>query len=152
VQAEAADVAELAAPSGAAADPIFDRLANELGTDGLDILYDLAARESRTLDPLERTGIARPTSAGARARALLGRPDVLARATPAMRIAYELPRAPCGHRPSLFARAAKEGDDRALQFLMSMSPPACSSRDACCYEKHRELPRAIAEIQARLRH
>jgi serine/threonine-protein kinase len=152
VQTEAADVAELAAPSGHAADPIFDRLAAPLGADGLDILYDLVAREQHSGDPLERAGLTAPTSAGPRARAILGRPEVLARATPAMRVAYELRRAPCLSREGLFPRAATDGDDRALEILTAMQPPACSRKDACCFLKHRQLERAIAEIQTRLRH
>jgi hypothetical protein len=152
VQTEAASAAEIAAASGHAADPIFDRLGNALGSDGLDILYDLAARELRSGDPLERTGLAPPKGAGPRARAILGRPEALARATPAMRVAYELRRASCQHRPNLFPRAATDGDDRALEILTSMQPPTCSRKDACCLTKHRELERAVAEIQARLRH
>jgi serine/threonine-protein kinase len=151
VQAEAPAVVELAASSGRAADPIFDRLANELGADGLDILYDLAAREQRAHNPLESNGLAPPASAGPRARAILGRPEALARATPAMRVAYELRRAPCHERALLFPRAAKDGDDRALEILTSMQPPACPRKDTCCFPKHRELERAVAEIQARIR-
>ncbi len=152
VQTEAAGVAELVAANGRAADPIFDRLDRVLGTDGLDILYDLAAREARVGDPLERAGLAPPTGAGPRARALLGRAETLSRATPAMRVAHELRRAPCPSRPGLFARAATDGDDRALLILTSMQPPLCSRKDACCLPKHRELEHAVAEIQARLRH
>ncbi|MEP7123274.1 MAG: serine/threonine-protein kinase [Byssovorax sp.] len=152
VQTEAADVAEIAAAGGRAADPIFDRLAGQLGADGLDVLYDLVAREQNAGNPLERTGLTAPTSAGPRARAILGRPDVLARATPAMRVAYELRRAPCQSREILFPRAATDGDDRALSLLTLLQPPACSRKDACCFLKHRELERAIAEIQMRLRH
>jgi serine/threonine-protein kinase len=152
VQTEAANVAELAAGSGRAGDAVFDRLATGLGTDGLDIVYDLAAREPRSGSPIERAGLAPPAGAGPRARAILGRPEALARATPAMRIAYELRRASCEYRPNLFPRAASDGDDRALQILTSMQPPGCSRKDACCFPKHRELERAIAEIQTRLRH
>src|SRR6185437_11797009 len=132
-------------------DPVFDRLANGLGTDGLDILYDLAVREQRTHNPLEGHGLAPPASAGPRARAILGRPEALARATPAMRVAYELRRTQCSQRPLLFARAAKDGDDRALEILTSMAPPACPRKDACCFPKLRDLERAIAEIQERIR-
>lgn len=152
VQTEAAGVAELAAGNGRAADPIFDRLDKKLGADGLDILYDLAVREARGGDSLERNPLAPPTGAGPRARALLGRAETLARATPAMRVAYELRRAPCQSRPSLFARAATDGDDRALSILTAMQPPTCTRKDACCLPKHRELEHAVAEIQARLRH
>jgi serine/threonine-protein kinase len=152
VQTEAAAVADLVAPSGRAADPVFDRLASQLGEGGLDVLYDLAAREPRVGDPLERAGLLAPARSGPRARAILGRADALARATPAMRVAYELRRATCQSRAGLFGRAATDGDDRALSILTSMQPPACPREGVCCFPRHRELERAIAEIQTRLRH
>jgi len=152
LQSEAADLIESAATGGTAADPAFDRLANKLGSDGLDILYDLVVREQGVVDPLARTGLSRPAGAGPQARAILAKPDVFLRATPAMRVAYELRRSSCQHRPNLFPRAGKEGDDRALEILKAMQPPSCTRKDACCLENHRGLQRAIAEIQARLRH
>jgi eukaryotic-like serine/threonine-protein kinase len=139
VQTEAAGIVEAAASKGLSADLAFDRLSGVLGSDGLDVLYDLTARE-------------RAASAASKARAILAKPDVLARATPAMRIAYDLRRAPCPQRPNLFKRAAKEGDDRALEVLRSMQAPACTKKDACCFEKNHQLELTIADIQARLRH
>lgn len=147
VQSEAAAIVEHATSKGVATDAAFDRLSGALGSNGLDILYDLVARAQRTAEPLGRT-----LDAGSKARAILARPDVLARATPAMRAAYDLRRAACAQRPSLFARAAKEGDDRALEILRSMQSPTCTRKDACCLEKNRQLELAIADIQARLRH
>ncbi|HVY49854.1 MAG TPA: hypothetical protein VHB21_28360, partial [Minicystis sp.] len=151
VQTEAADIVESAAAKGVAPDAALERLANKLGTDGLDVLYDLVAREQRAADPLERAGITRPAGVGPKARAILSKPEVLLRATPAMRVAYELRRSTCAHRANLFPRAAKDGDDRALEILLSMQAPNCTGKDACCLHKHRELERAIADIQARLR-
>lgn len=75
----------------------------------------------------------------------------LARATPAMRIAYEMRTASCPDRPVLFARAASDGEDRALDTLRSMQAPRCSRQDRCCLPEDREPERAIAEIQARMR-
>ena len=150
VQTEATSVARIAA-GGRSADAVFDRLGNDLGTDGLDILYDLAARERSADSAQERTSLAPPTGAGARARAILGQPAKLARATPAMRIAYELRTASCEARPKLFPRAASDGDDRALELLKAMQLPRCGRTDGCCFGKDHNLERAIAEIQARLR-
>jgi serine/threonine-protein kinase len=152
VQTDAAAAAELVA-AGPQGDAVFDALANRLGTNGLDILYDIVAREARGGgDKMQALGFAKPTAAAPRARAILGKPDVLAKATPAMRVAYELHRASCQFRQNLFPRAAKEGDDRALQILTSMAPPACTPQThLCCLPKHAQLERTVAEIQARLR-
>ncbi len=152
VQTEAARVADLAASSGRSADAVFDRLAGALGADGLDILYDLAARGPRASTSPEHADTTPPMDARARARVILGRPDALGRATPAMRIAQELRTASCADRSPLFPRAASEGDDRALEILTSMTPPRCSRKDTCCPSKDRDLERAIAEIQNRMRH
>ncbi len=152
VQTEAAAIVETAASKGVPTDAAFDRLSGALGSDGLDILYDLMARAHRTRDHHARKGsAAAPANAGSKAGAILARPDVLARATPAMRIAYDLRSATCQARPALFAHAAKEGDDRALDVLRTMQPPSCTRKDRCCLPKNRELELAIADIQARLR-
>ncbi len=146
VQSEAAAIVDTATAKGASTDAAFDRLASSLGSDGLDILYDLLARSQRSAEPLGRT-----TKAGSKARTILARPEVLSRATPAMRVAYDLRRSTCVQRLTLFARAAKEGDDRALEILRSMQSPTCTRKDPCCLEKNRLLELAITDIQARLR-
>jgi serine/threonine-protein kinase len=147
VQTEAAGILEAAVSKGVPTDAAFERLSGALGSDGVDVLYDLMARAQRGADPLGK-----PTSAGGKARALLARPEVLSRGTPAMRVAYDLRRAACLQRPLLFARAGKDGDDRALELLRSIAPPGCTKRDPCCFEKNRQLDLAIADIQSRLRH
>jgi eukaryotic-like serine/threonine-protein kinase len=138
VQTEAAEIVEAAASKGFPTDLAFDRLSGVLGSDGLDVLYDLTTRD-------------RAPAAAAKARTILAKPETLARATPAMRIAWDLRRAPCQQRPNLFKRAAKEGDDRALEVLRAMQAPACTKKDACCFEKNHQLELTIADIQARLR-
>lgn len=65
---------EVSTPATASDFGKFNRLSGELGEGGLDILYDLAAREQRTRNLLESNGLAPPTGAGPRARAILGRP------------------------------------------------------------------------------
>ncbi len=151
VQADAAAAAELAAP-GPQGDAAFEMLGSKLGSDGLDVLYDVVAREGQGADKQQVLGFAKPAEAGPRARAILGKPETLGRATPAMRVAYELRRASCTWRRNLFPRAGKEGDDRALAILGAMMPPGCSPQaQLCCLPKNNELERAIADIQARIR-
>jgi serine/threonine-protein kinase len=152
VQTEAAELAELSATGDAkTADEVFDLLATKLGADGLDVLYDLIVRNAGATDPLERGGLTKPTSAASRARTILAKTDVIARASEPMRIALELRSSTCQRRKFLFPRAAKEGDDRALSILGSMQAPACGPQSGGCCIKHPELDRAIAEIQSRLR-
>ena len=110
----------------------------------------LVAREAK-VDPAERNVLAPPLRAASRARALLARPDVIAKGSPAMRIAHELRVSPCTRRPFLFARAGAEGDDRALLILTSMQAPTCGPQGGGCCMKHPELARAIAAIESRLR-
>lgn len=152
VQTEAAQLAELVATGDRReADAVFAILESKLGADGLDVLYDLVSREGKASDPLERGGLVKPSGAPARARAILAKPDVIARATPAMRVALEIRSSQCQRRKFLFARAAGDGDDRALSILSAMQPPTCGPQGGGCCAKHPELDRAIAEIQARMR-
>jgi eukaryotic-like serine/threonine-protein kinase len=139
VQAAAASVTDrLAEAQAPEAETAFEKLAT-LGQSGLDVLYEVAVMSD--------------TSKGsAKARAILDKPDVFAVASVPLKVSYDLKRASCQKRPFLFSRAAKEGDDRSLAILLSMMPPACEPRvSPCCFMKHGELERAIAEIRARLR-
>ena len=87
-----------------AADPLFSVLAYRTGAPGLDVLYAMVSR--------------RGGSRGARrAKALLADPEIIARATPELRIAVELRDARCEDKPGLFERAAREGDRRSLAYL-----------------------------------
>jgi eukaryotic-like serine/threonine-protein kinase len=139
VQATVAAAAQKAAlgPSPEA-DELFTQLATKLGPAGLDVLYDVSTNEG--------------SKGSERAKTWLGKPEVIANGTPAMKVAWELRRTVCAQRPYLFGRAAQEGDDRALAVLTAMQPPACDPlRGQCCFRRHGELERAVTTIQARIR-
>jgi serine/threonine-protein kinase len=140
VQAAAAAAAEKAAENDLQeTDEIFEHFATKLGEPGLDVLYELAS-------------LPEGSKAATRAHALLAKPEVIGTGSTAMRIAYDLRKASCSQRTFLFTRAAKEGDDRTLVLLSSMLPPACEPRASpCCFLKHGELEKAVAEIRARIR-
>jgi serine/threonine-protein kinase len=119
-------------------DQVFDLLENGLGTGGLDILFDVV----RT-----RGG----TKAGNRANEILARPGVMERATPALRIAYELRKATCDEKRALFDRAAEEGDARALGELQIARNARCSSKkDPCCFREDEAIAAAMKKLAARL--
>lgn len=87
-----------------------------------------------------------------RAADLLAKPAVLARASPALRVARELKITPCGGRAALFDRAAAEGDARALSILAAMLAPGCGATPgACCAPNDARLAAAHAELLRRLR-
>lgn len=150
VQREVAAAAEfMASRGGNEAEAMFEALSKDLGSDGLDILYDVLAHEG--------TGSAPPPqspnliSGPARVRILLTREDVAKRMSAAMRIALDLRNAQCQKRVFLFPKAGADGDDRALSILTAMQPPTCGPLGGGCCEKHPDLERAIADIQTRLR-
>jgi hypothetical protein len=139
VQRAAAKVAEAAGTAGGDdADRIYFALSSKLGADGLDVLYEVYAAGGSS-------------RGAARAAAVLSRPETLERASPQMRMAFELRRAACQHRPFLFGRAGKEGDARTLTVLESMMPPQCTPlTGTCCYKRHGELEKAVASIRERV--
>lgn len=119
-------------------DQVFEALTNDLGSGGLDILFQVM----RT-----RGG----SKAAVKATEILTRPGVLDRATPALRIAYELRKTPCHDKRKLFARAAEEGDARALDELIITQQANCPSRkDPCCYREDPEMKDTISKLRARI--
>jgi serine/threonine-protein kinase len=113
------------------ADRLFDVMTNQFGPVGLDLLYDLVATRGKA-------------SAALRAATMLRRKGVLARATPEMRIAFELREAPCVAKLALLDRAVNEGDARALVVL--------ETQGAGCFKKHnRAISEAMQALRARLR-
>jgi serine/threonine-protein kinase len=122
-------VAALAIEDDGRANAIFEVLTNKLGTDGLDVLYDI----------VESLG---KSQAATRATEILREKEVLVRATPAMRVAFELRDAPCNEKMGMFDRAAKEGDDRALTALINFGRG--------CFPKSKPLDRAIIDLKKRL--
>ena len=121
------------------ADALFEALSTHLGTGGLDVLYRMMST--------------RGGSRGAdRAAALLGRPEIRARATPTLRLALELRETRCTKKKELFERAGAEGDERAAVYLEILRHPRCSKlRGECCYKDDDGLDRAIDAIRARQR-
>jgi serine/threonine-protein kinase len=112
----ARDVAAAAGVAGGEqADRIFAVLGTKLGSDGLDVLYEIV----RT-----RGG----SKAAARAEEILRKPEVLARATPALRVTFEFREAACPEKAKLLDRAVAEGDGRTLLALQSTGV-ACLGRD-----------------------
>ncbi len=111
-------------------DRAFDALVGRLGSDGLDVLYDLVSTKGRA-------------SAAVRAATLLRRKGVLARATEEMRIAFQLREASCVDKLGLLGRAAQEGDGRTLVVLQTQG--------VACFKKHNHaVQEAMAALRSRL--
>lgn len=120
-------------------DQVFDALTNRLGPAGLDVLFHVM----RT-----RGG----SKASVRASNILAKPEVMANATPALRIAFELRSAACPDKRALFGRAVNEGDQRALDELLILQQTRCSpKREPCCYREDQELKDSIAKLRSRSR-
>jgi eukaryotic-like serine/threonine-protein kinase len=118
---------------------VFDALTNDLGPGGLDVLFHLM----RT-----RGG----SKASRRASDILSKPEVMERASPELRIAFELRAATCPDKRALFTRAADEGDQRALDELLIMQQARCTpKRDTCCYKEDEEIKAAISKLRGRLK-
>jgi serine/threonine-protein kinase len=113
------------------ADRMFDLLTSKLGPAGLDVLYDLVATRGRA-------------GAALRAATVLRRPDVIKRASPALRIAFELREAPCVSKLGLLDRAVNEGDARVLVVLETQG-------QACFRKSNRAMQEAMAALRTKLR-
>jgi hypothetical protein len=89
--------------------------------------------------------------------ARLGRTEVLARATPALMVAYKLGKVKdrdCKGVGPLLPRAEKHGDQRALKELERFSgtkPCGFFGRSKCprCRDNREEIERAVAAIRER---
>ncbi len=111
-------------------DRIFEALTARLGPAGLDVLYDLVATKGRA-------------GAATRAATVLRRADVIARATPEMRVAFALREASCVDKLALFDRAVAEGDGRALVVLQTQGV-------ACFKKNNRAVLTAEQALRSRL--
>jgi serine/threonine-protein kinase len=118
---------------------VFDALATQAGSGGVDVLYEIMSTRGRS-------------PAALRAAELLRRKDVIDRATPALRIAVDLRDAPCADKLALLGRAKSEGDPRAVAVLDILRSGACNPRlGQCCFRRNPEVEDAIREIRARSR-
>jgi serine/threonine protein kinase len=123
---------------GEAADKFFNALTNDSGSEGLDVLYDIARF---------RQG----TKAGKRATEILRRPEVMARASGPLKVIFDFREASCSAKRDLFPRMVDQGDDRALLELQMLRDAECSRRrDPCCFKENRALGAAIHALHARL--
>ena len=125
------DVATAAAlAEGEVADRVFEALSSRLGSDGIDVLYEIL----RT-----RGG----SKAAARVDVLLANSEVLARGTPELRVTVALRTAPCPEKAALLERAAAEGDARTLVVMQTVG--------AACLGRNPALGEAVKALKARLR-
>jgi hypothetical protein len=123
-------------------DRVYARLSTGLGAAGLDVLYLLATTKGGS-------------RAATQATRLLDDPALLAGASPAMRVAWELWRSKdCEAKRTLFGRAAEHGDWRVLGQLQALSAACGRSRrrnpEACCFDDDADLASAIQAIRARV--
>jgi serine/threonine-protein kinase len=120
------------------ADSVYDTVVSErIGSGGPDVLFHV-------------TSFYGGSRGAKRATELVRRPEVLARATPALRIAMALRDAPCKEKPALFDQAARDGDDRTLAQLNKMQASDCNpSTGICCMPFEPRLAPTIAQIRAR---
>ena len=123
----------------ATADKVFEHLGSAaLGSGGPDVLFQMTSYYGGSRGAI-------------RAAALLEKPEVMARASPALRVAMALRDAPCEEKPALFERAAAEGDGRTLSILSRMISPECDSASgACCRAHDPKLAGAFAKLRARV--
>jgi serine/threonine-protein kinase len=115
---------------GGDTDRIFDALGNRLGSDGLDVLYEIVRGRGGT-------------KAALRAEALLRQSEVIARATPEMKITFALREAPCPEKAALLERAVAEGDARTLMALETVG--------AACLGNSKALQDSIKALRIKLR-
>ncbi len=123
----------------------FELMAEQMGASGPDLLYDIM--------------LTRP-SITARARQYLEQPAIRDKATPALKIAYDLRQASdCEARLPLLGRAAQLGDERALAVLQPLvqgTKKGCGKWKnlpcaAACAAQATEYQKTISSIARRLR-
>ena len=110
---------------------VLDALSTRCGEEGLDVLYDLVATRGRAAAALQ-------------AEAILRKPEVIAKASPTLQIAFALREAPCVDKLGLFDRAVAEGDGRALVVLETQGV-------ACFRRNNKTLLAAISALRSRIR-
>lgn len=118
---------------------VFDVLANDVGSPGIDVLYQAVSGYGGS-------------DGAKRALDVLKKKEVAARGSKAVQIAIELRLAPCDDKPKLFDRAAEEGDERVLAVLGSLQGKSCrKSEGHCCFHKNDALKAAAEKLKRRLK-
>ncbi|AKT39630.1 serine/threonine-protein kinase [Chondromyces crocatus] len=132
--------AKILARDDARADQVIEALDKQLGSDGLDMLYEIVAQQ------LSARGVER-------ALEVLRRPDNASRLSPPLQITLALRDTPCKKKPSLFERAAREGDERTYSVLEALASASCKTQgDRCCIRANPALLRTQKAIRARIGH
>jgi serine/threonine-protein kinase len=109
-----------------------------MGSDGLDMLYDISRFRAWT-------------KAGKKATSTLRNPEVMMRASSPLKVLFEFREASCMAKRDAFGKMAEQGDDRALYELTSLRDAECRRRrDPCCFNENRALGEAIRSLKARL--
>lgn len=133
-------VLRLAVANDRNTDRAFETLATRTGTHGPDLLYELVTTKGGS-------------RASKRAEDMLRDETLRARGTPALRIAYDLRATRCGDKPSLFERAAADGDRRTLGQLTMLNQDCRRGwRRAtdCCFPRDPALLAALDALRERL--
>ncbi len=131
----------LAVVGGRDADHVFDLVANRTGTRGPDLLFAMVTTKGGS-------------RAAKRAEDMLRDEPLRDRGTPALRIAYDLRATRCGDKPSLFDRAAAEGDGRTLGQLTMLNQDCRRGwrrTTDCCFPRDPALVAAIEALRTRVR-
>lgn len=118
-------------------DEVFSLLTSkDIGPAGPDVLFRMVTHHGG--------------SRGAkRAGELLAREDVLALASPALRVAVDMRKTACGSRADLFDRAIAEGDQRVLDIMVAMDRDGC--HHTCCMRYNHKLDDAVRKLRERIR-
>jgi hypothetical protein len=139
IQAATAALVSRLPPKDDSTSSVFYALSYRAGGPGLDVLH--------------RVFEAHPLSyAGHRAESILSLQATSERASPALRITWEIRKTRCAQKPLLFERAGEEGDARTARQLSKLSAPGCKPRRGeCCIRSDVRLDRALARIEERFR-
>lgn len=137
--AEIVDLAQrIMGLKGPEPDQMYEILVTKMGTDGLDILYEMVTTKGGS-------------DAAVYSKKLLDRADILARGTPAMQVAYKLREAKgCDETKGLFPEIREHGDGRSLGQLYLIGKRRCSRYGGtCCLENDKDLDTTIKTLQAK---
>jgi serine/threonine-protein kinase len=119
------------------ADALFDALAASPSSQAVDVLYAIVAAKNGS-------------KAAKRASQLLERSQVRGRASAALDVVMKLREARCSDKPSLFARAASEGDERSHRYLDRLRSSRCNPDiGECCFHGDRALDDTLRSIEQR---
>ena len=92
------------------------------------------------------------SKAAARATDLLGRAEVRAHASPALKITMELRDAPCAGKEELLDRAVADGDQRTLMAMNALRSPTCNpATEGCCMRENEKMEQSVRQLGTRLR-